>query len=72
MAGNVEGGKKASVKNRAMYGEDFYKVIGSQGGKNGKTGGFWYQKYVKGDINFIREAGARGGKISKRSAKADN
>jgi general stress protein YciG len=67
MAGTIEGGRKAAKKNKKLYGKSFYARIGSQGGKNSTKGGFWYAKYVKGDINFIREAGAKGGKISKRS-----
>lgn len=66
MAGNKIGGLKAAKRNRELYGEDFYQRIGSDGGKNGTTGGFWYAKYVKGDNEFARIAGAKGGKLSKR------
>lgn len=40
MAGNRAGGLKAAASNKALHGEDFYKRIGSLGGKNGNTGGF--------------------------------
>lgn len=40
--------------------------IGSEGGKNGHTGGFYYAKWIRGDIDFIRKCGAKGGKVSRR------
>lgn len=40
MPGTKEGGAKAAQKNKERYGEDFYRRIGTIGGKNGKTGGF--------------------------------
>lgn len=66
IAGNRIGGLKAAQVNRERYGKDFYAKIGSEGGKNGTTGGFWYAKYVKGDNEFARIAGAKGGKLSKK------
>lgn len=60
MAGTTIGGKKASQTNIKKYGEDFYRKIGSKGGKLGKTGGFW------ADRELARRAGAIGGKVSKR------
>ena len=41
MSGTKEGGLKASTTNKARHGEDFYNRIGSVGGKNGTTGGFF-------------------------------
>lgn len=66
MAGSVEGGKKAAATNKALYGEDFYKRIGSEGGKIGTTGGFYQNR------ELARVAGSKGGKISRRGPKADN
>jgi hypothetical protein len=60
MAGTKEGGKKASITNKLKYGEDFYKVQGSKGGKAGHTGGFY------GRSEFASKCGAIGGRISKR------
>ena len=39
MAGTKAGGQKAAAKNLAND-PDFYKRIGSKGGRNGNTGGF--------------------------------
>lgn len=36
MAGTINGGKKAADRNKQLYGDDFYRRIGSKGGKNGK------------------------------------
>ena len=63
MAGTREGGLKASLANRTRHGADFYKRIGSIGGKNGKTGGFYANR------ELARIAGAKGGRISKRGKK---
>jgi general stress protein YciG len=63
MAGTKAGGKKAAATNKSKYGKDFYAKIGASGGKMGHTGGF----YVNRDL--ARLAGARGGRISRRSAK---
>lgn len=69
MGGTKLGGLRASQTNKARYGEDFYVVIGEKGGKKGRTGGFWYAKHVLGDTEFIRKAGAKGGRNSKRGPK---
>ena len=60
MAGTIEGGKKASATNREKYGQDFYKMIGVKGGRNGHTGGF------AGNPELARIAGRKGGLISRR------
>lgn len=60
MAGTTEGGRKAAALNKAKYGEDFYRNIGRQGGKIGKTGGFYANR------ELARIAGAKGGKVSRR------
>ena len=64
MAGTKEGGKAAAATNRAKYGADFYSKIGAKGGKKGRTGGFF------ADRELARIAGAKGGRISRRSKAA--
>ena len=60
MSGTVAGGKRAAQTNKERYGEDFYKVQGGKGGaKTGIPKGFSLSGKAK-------EAGSRGGKISKR------
>ena len=63
MAGNKAGGKKAAAKNKELYGTDFYASIGAKGGKKGRTGGFAANR------ELARIAGAKGGRISRRSKK---
>ena len=63
MAGTIEGGKAAAATNKAKYGDDFYAKIGAQGGKNGRTGGFFANR------ELARIAGAKGGKLSRRGKK---
>lgn len=60
MSGTREGGLKAAKTNLERNGKDFYARIGSQGGKNGHTGGF------AANPALARIAGAKGGKKSKR------
>lgn len=60
MSGTTEGGRKAVATNKAKYGSDFYKLIGRKGGRNGHTGGF------AANPELAREAGRKGGMISKR------
>lgn len=64
MAGTKEGGRKAAARNIERYGENYYKIIGARGGKNGTTGGFY------ANPELARIAGAKGGKISKRTKKS--
>lgn len=63
MAGTKEGGKKAAATNKAKYGAEFYAKIGANGGKMGHTGGFYANR------ELARVAGARGGRISRRTKK---
>ncbi|MBC7581702.1 hypothetical protein H7097_02430 [Aeromicrobium sp.] len=63
MAGTKEGGKKAAATNKAKYGAEFYAKIGADGGKKGHTGGFFANR------ELARVAGARGGRISRRTKK---
>ncbi len=61
MAGTKEGGRKAAEANKKKYGSDFYAKIGAKGGKKGTTGGFFANR------ELAREAGRKGGKISRRT-----
>ena len=65
MAGTKAGGKAAAATNKAKYGSDFYAKIGAKGGVIGKTGGFYANR------ELAREAGRRGGRISRRTKKTD-
>ena len=68
MAGTIEGGRAAARTNKAKYdaeylekyGMTFYQYQGSQGGKNGRTGGFAANR------ELARIAGAKGGRLSRR------
>ena len=53
--------KAAAKKSKELYGSDFYAKIGAKGGKKGKTGGFAANR------ELARIAGAKGGRISRRS-----
>ena len=64
MAGTKAGGQAAAATNKQKYGSDFYAKIGAKGGKLGKTGGFFANR------ELAREAGRRGGRISRRTKKA--
>ena len=66
MSGTTLGGKRAAASNKQKFGDDFYARIGSIGGQRGHTGGFWHAKYIRGDIDFVRACGAKGGVISRR------
>ncbi len=61
MAGTKEGGRAAAATNKTKYGSDFYAKIGAKGGKKGRTGGFYANR------ELARIAGAKGGKISRRT-----
>lgn len=63
MAGTVAGGRAAATTNKQRYGNDFYAKIGAIGGRKGKTGGFYANR------ELARIAGAKGGRISKRTKK---
>jgi len=64
MAGTKKGGQAAATTNKTKYGSDFYSRIGSAGGKKGHTGGFYSNR------ELARIAGAKGGRISRRTKKA--
>lgn len=61
MPGTKIGGQKAAKKNRELYGDNFYRMIGSKGGQNGHTGGF------AANPALARVAGVKGGRISRRT-----
>jgi general stress protein YciG len=64
MAGTKAGGKAAAATNKKKYGGDFYAKIGAKGGKLGHTGGFFANR------ELARAAGARGGRVSRRTKKS--
>lgn len=66
MAGTQAGGKAAAETNKKKYGPDFYATIGRKGGKKGRTGGFYANR------ELAREAGAKGGSISRRGPSKAN
>lgn len=69
MSGTLVGGHKAAKTNKLRHGNDFFKRIGSMGGRavTNKPKGF------AADPERAREAGRKGGTISKRGpAKKKN
>lgn len=67
MPGTRAGGLKAAATNKEKYGSEFYKAIGSRGGKNGHTGGFAANRELAREAG--RKGGRVGGKIGKRGYK---
>ena len=61
MSGTKVGGQRAARTNKERHGSDFYKRIGSMGGKNGHTGGF-----ASMTPEEVKLCGAKGGHKSKR------
>lgn len=73
MAGTKRGGAAAAATNKAKYGSDFYAKIGAKGGKLGRTGGFASDIIGEDGLTGRQRAalaGARGGRISRRTKKA--
>jgi uncharacterized protein len=64
MSGTARGGRLAAQKNKRKYGSDFYKLIGSKGGKNSRSGGFAAGEEGKKRASYY---GAIGGSISRRT-----
>jgi general stress protein YciG len=60
MPGTLDGGKKSAMTNKRKYGEDFFIRLGAMGGRAGHTGGFFANR------ELAREAGRKGGKISRK------
>jgi len=62
MAGTKDGGVRAAATNKNRHGNDFYARIGAAGGaKKGVKKGFAANR------ELARAAGARGGRISRRT-----
>jgi general stress protein YciG len=66
MAGTKAGAAKAAATNKKRYGDNFYARIGKKGGENGHTGGF------AANHDLAREAGRKGGLISRRGKAKKN
>ena len=68
MSGTIAGGRKARDANYKRFGKDFYRNIGRKGGLviTDKPKGF------AANIELAREAGRKGGKISRRGAAKDD
>jgi len=68
VSGSKIGGLTAAQRNKERYDNvspykeygGFYQYIGAKGGRKGTTGGFYANR------ELAREAGAKGGRISKR------
>lgn len=60
MPGTIKGGIKASITNKSRYGDDYYKNIGSMGGKKSRGGGF------ASNHELAVKAGRKGGKKSRK------
>lgn len=60
MADTINGGIKATKTIKDKFGPDWYRVIGTLGGKMGHTGGFYANRQL------AREVGRIGGKKSRR------
>ena len=63
MSGTTKGGLEAAKKNVERYGKDFYARIGAKGGRATVPKGFARNRAL------ARIAGARGGRVSRRSAE---
>lgn len=62
MAGTIQGGKAAAKTNKAIYGKDFYKEIGSKGGQiKSPFKGFGTNR------ELARVVGIKGGRKSRRT-----
>lgn len=62
MSGTLRGGKRAAITNKEKYGENFYREIGRKGGSKPNT----KPKGFAANPALAKEAGRKGGKISKR------
>lgn len=62
MAGTIAGGKAAAQKNMELYGADYYRRIGSTGGRATGKKGFALNK------DLARQVGSIGGRKSRRGA----
>ena len=64
MSGTKAGGMKSKLTNQKQFGEDFYKKIGSLGGR--KAG---VKKGFAANPALAKIAGAKGGRKSRRTAE---
>lgn len=74
MAGTLAGGRRAAATNKERYGENFYKLIGAKGGREGVDGGFASNKVGEDGLTGRQRArivGRKGGRISKRPKKTE-
>jgi hypothetical protein len=60
MSGSKKSARTTASTMYAKYGPDYYRKIGSKGGKNGTTGGFYANRELASRV------GAIGGKVSRR------
>ena len=66
MTGTKEGARKTVKTILLRHGSDFYAKIGRKGGQNGHEKGFFLNR------ELAREAGRKGGSISKRGKKLND
>lgn len=62
MGGTLVGGKAAAETNKKRHGDDFYRKIGSKGGKALSS----HPKGFAANRDLARIAGKKGGQISRR------
>ena len=60
MSGTKAGGLKTVISNKKRHGDDFYVNIGKLGGTKSRGGGF------ASNIELAKEAGRKGGSVSRR------
>ena len=65
MAGNKAGGIQAAIKNKERHGQDFYQRIALLAQESWKRNGRKPRGFAA-DPELAREAGAKGGSISRR------
>lgn len=70
MAGNKSGGLKTAASNKAKYGQDYYALIGSKGGKSDK-GGRANRGFAASHERAV-SAGRKGGLLSRRNSRLSN
>lgn len=70
MSGTTKGGYLTAERNKELYGQDYYRRIGSLGGQRSRTGGFYWMKQ-NGQVDKIKAAGRKGGSKSKRGPQRD-
>jgi general stress protein YciG len=71
MSQTPAGALKAKATILEKYGEDYFAVVGRQGGKASGTGGFYYAKlnYTPDDPRHPSHSGKKGGHISRRGKR---